>query len=109
MLSVPIANVEVTVQIVFGLAVRTKTQWLVLNFFLLLPGQEESLVSQNSYMMDQTDSVEDVRAIEDPYVLICHKHRLLADRADTVSKRKNWVILLAYSSLRRKEVHPLTH
>ena len=109
MLSIPIANVEIPIQTILRLAVGTKTQWLVLNLLLLLPSQEESLVGDESYLMDQTDSVEDVRTVQDPDVLICHQHRLFADRAEAVSKRKNWVILLPLSPLRWEVVHSLPH
>jgi hypothetical protein len=50
-----------------------------LNGLLLFAGQEESFVRQLSDLVDQTNSMENVAAVEDSNVLVGNQDRLFAN------------------------------
>ena len=66
---------------VFFLAIGAQTEWLIFDGFLLLSCQEESLASQLSNEMNQTNSVVNVIAVQESYVFVSDQHIRLAQLA----------------------------
>ena len=66
---------------VFFLAIGAQTEWLIFDGFLLLSCQEESLASQLSNEMNQTNSVVNVIAVQESYVFVSDQHILFAQLA----------------------------
>jgi len=82
---------------------------LSLQLLLLLAGEEEPLVRGLNGVMDEADSVVDVVAVEQPDVLVSHKHALLAEGAHAVAHRAHEVVLGVSFLLGREKVEPLPH
>ena len=98
MLSVPPALINVSVGLVINFTIITKTEWLLLDFLLLFPRQEETFVSHLGDRVNHANAVVNVAAVQQPDVLIGYQDVLLTDRAHAISIDCVW--LLIFLSLR---------